>query len=164
MKKLFSVLAVLFVLGTTSTFALGIGAQAGYTIGGNPGAALTLKLDKLPPVFAVDFNFGSNGFSIGGTADWWIANPNLVGPVNFYYGPGIAASFSSYGNGDGSYTALNIGVRLVGGLNLFIADFFEPYLQLAWQPTFGIALSGDDSYGGFKWNSFPVNLGFRFWF
>ena len=29
MKKLFSVLAVLFVMGTTSVFALGIGAQGG---------------------------------------------------------------------------------------------------------------------------------------
>lgn len=161
MKKLFSVLAVLFVLGTTSTFATGIGAQFGYTIGGNTGAALTLKLDNLPPVFAIDLGFGSNYFSIGGTADWWITNPTIAGPLGVYFGPGLAASFVSVSD---SYTALNIGARVVGGLNIFLAQVFELYLQAAWQPTFGIALSGDNSYGGFNWGSVPVNLGFRFWF
>jgi len=161
MKKLFSVLAVLFVLGTTSTFATGVGAQFGYTVGSYTGAALTLKLDDLPPVFAVDMGFGSNYFSIGGTADWWLANPNITGPLNFYYAPGVAVSFVSVSD---SYTALNIGGRLVGGLNLFLGDVFEIYLQAAWQPTFVLALSGDNSSAGFRWNSFPVNLGFRFWF
>ena len=161
MKKLFSVLAVLFVLGTTHAFSVGIGAQFGYTIGGNSGAALTVKLDNLPPVFALDLGFGTNYLSFGGTADWWIANPNLAGPINFYYGPGIAASFVNAGD---NYTALNVGGRLVAGLNFFLVDFFELYLQVAWQPTFGIVLSGESSNGGFNFGAVPVNLGFRFWF
>ena len=163
MKKLFSVLAVLFVLGTASTFATtGVGAQFGYTIGGNTGAALTLKIEKLPPVFAIDLGFGSNYLSVGGTADWWIANPTIGDtPFGVYFGPGLAASFV---NVNDSYTAINIGARVVGGFNVFIGKVFEIYLQAAWQPTFGIVLSGDNSHGGFNWGSIPVNLGFRFWF
>ena len=74
MKKLFSVLAVLFVLGTVNVFALGIGAQAGYTVNGSPSGAVTFKVDSLPCVFAVNADIG-DVTTVGITADWWIANP-----------------------------------------------------------------------------------------
>ena len=159
MKKLFSVLAVLFVLGTTSTFALGIGAQAGYTVNGHTGASLTLKLDNLPPVFALDLNLGTNYIFFGGTADWWFGNPTIAGPLGFYYGAGIAAGFASAN----TWTALEFGPRLVAGLNLFPVDFLEFYLQAAWQPTFTLWLSGDNSGLSTAWGCVPLNLGFRFW-
>lgn len=161
MKKLFSVLAVLFVLGTTSAFSMGIGAQGGYTVGGNAGGALTFKLDKSPLIFAVDVAFPANGFDIGVTADYWLANPKLTKTVGFYYGIGAAGAINVGGN------SADIGVagRVVGGINAFVLDrALELYAQAAWQPTFWIGGSGEGARAGFEPLCIPVNVGFRFWF
>ena len=90
MKKLTVFLALLLVLTTTSVFALGIGAQAGY-VGGGPGGALTFKLDTAPWVFAVNVDSLVNPLSIGGTADMWLANKNFACPFNYYYGWGVCS-------------------------------------------------------------------------
>ena len=158
MKKLLAVLAVLFVMGTTSVFALGIGAQGGARVGrdtvGN--GALTFKLDDKPFVFAVDGSFRSNYIGVGLTADMWLANPSISGPFGYYYGWGLAGSVGI----GGDYLGFDIGARLLGGLNCKLLDgFIELYLQAAWQPTLAI-LPGI----GFDLFSFPVNGGIRFWF
>jgi hypothetical protein len=160
MKKLLSVLAVLFVLGTTNVFALGIGAQGGYTINGGAGGALTLKVDSVPCVFAIDLG-SLNPLSLGVTADWWIANPKLEGPLGYFYGVGCGGSLRGLGN---DTMTIGIAGRVVAGLNVFFLDnFVELYLQAAWQPTIWIAL-GNNSNGGFAPANFPLNLGIRFWF
>lgn len=163
-KRLLAALAALFIAGTSSIFAVGIGAQGGYTIGGGAGGALTFKLDDFPAVFAVDAAFG-NYTSIGVTADWWIQNPELasgsVGSWNYFYGVGLAGSVAM----SEDIFGLNLGVRAVLGTNVFLFDdFLEFYAQVAYQPTFGIALSGDYGNAGFNWLGFPVNAGFRVWF
>lgn len=154
MKKLFSVLAVLFVLGTTTVFAkgsTGIGAQAGWPLGG----ALTFKVSKLPCVFAADIGLGSVTH-VGVTADWWIANPKISGAWGYYYGVGV---YGGVGIG-GDNVTIGVGPRALIGTNVFIMDgFLEFYLQAAWQPTLWI-----NSGAGFGWLNFPVNAGFRFWF
>ena len=156
MKKLFSVLAVLFVLGTVNVFALGIGPQGGYTVNGAPSAAVTFKVDKLPCVFAVTADIGSVT-SIGVTADWWIANPKIEGTWGYFYGVGLAGSAVVTEN-DG---AMFVGGRVLLGTNVFVLNkFLEPYLQIAWQP--GVSIVNDQMNGVF--NSFPVNIGLRFWF
>lgn len=160
MKKLFSVLAVLFVMGTANVFSLGIGAQGGYTINGGAGGALTLKVDSLPCVFAIDLG-SINPLSLGVTADYWLANPKIEGPLGFYYGIGFGGSINGLGN-----DAMSIGIagRVFGGLNIFLLDrAFELYLQATWQPTFWIAL-GEGANAGFNASSVPLNVGFRFWF
>ncbi len=160
MKKLIAVLAVLLVLGTSSVFALAIGAQGGYTVGGSAGGALTFKLDDVPCVFALDFG-SFNPLQIGLTADWWIKNPSISGPWGWYFGPGLGAAVFLGKN----YTSIGISGRVVIGTNVFLLDnFLELYLQGAWQPTFWIAASGNGGNAGFVWNCFPINLGFRFWF
>ena len=155
MKKLFSVLAVLFVLGTVNVFALGIGAQAGYTVNGAPSGALTFKVDKVPCVFAVNADIGDYT-AVGITADWWIANPVIEGTWHYYYGVGLAGSFA-VGGGDG---AIFVGGRALVGTNVFlINNFLELYLQAAWQPGIVIHDGIHPTY-----NQIPVNVGFRFWF
>ena len=157
MKKLFSVLTVLFVLGTSHAFSVGIGAQGGYPLGG----ALTFKVDSLPCVFAVDGHFGTAGTGIGLTADWWFANPKIEGSWGYYYGLGVMGSM--YFGDDWSY--ISVGPRILGGTNIFLLDgFLELYLQAAYQPTFNIVLSGPEGNAGFNWKGFGVAGGFRIWF
>jgi len=159
MKKLTVVLALLLVLTTTSVFALGIGAQAGYVVGGNPGGALTFKLDDAPWLFALDAN-SFVPLSIGLTADMWLANKNLAGPFNYYYGWGLAG-FVGVG---GEYLGLFAGARALVGVNVFVLDkFLEFYLQAAWQPGIDLRLGNNFAVEP-VFVRFPVNLGFRFWF
>ena len=154
MKKLFSVLAVLFVLGTVDLFAIGIGAQGGYNPGNAGGnGALTLKVDNVPCIFAITASFG-NDISVGVTADWWIKNPKISGPWGYYYGPGLSVSVNTAGGG------IWVGGRGVLGTNVRLLDnFLELYLQAAWEP--GILIGNRLDFN--PWN-FPINLGFRLWF
>ncbi|MCQ2591882.1 MAG: hypothetical protein MJ188_03785 [Treponema sp.] len=156
MKKLLSVVTLLFVLGTAKVFSLGIGAQGGFPLGG----ALTVKVDEFPCVFAVDAQIGATtGFGL--TADWWLANPTLSGSLGYFYGVGAGGDIY-LGN---DWATLGIGPRAFVGLNLFLLDgFFELYLQGAYQPSFNIALFGDEAKGGFDWLGGGLSLGFRFWF
>lgn len=154
-KRILSLVAVLFIASSVSVFAkTGIGVQGGYTIGGMSGAAVTFKVDALPCVFAVDLGFGSDYFAVGGTADWWIANPTITGTWKFYYGVGLAASV-----GLGDPLGLSVGARALLGTNIFLLDnFLELYLQLAAQPTLNILPDV-----GFAMRV-PVNAGLRVWF
>ena len=157
MKKLFSVLAVLFVLGTVNVFAWGIGPEGGTRPGyGGGSGGLSLKIDGVPCVFGLSGYFGSAGTSIGVTADWWIANPKIERTWGYYYGVGVAGSFATDGNKAGMF----VGGRFFAGTNVFfLNNFMELYLQGAWQP--GIFLTDPVT---FSTNGFPVNIGLRFWF
>lgn len=158
-KKLLAVFAALFIAGTVNVFALGIGAQGGYTVGGNGGAAVTFKVDTLPCVFAADVAFANNYVAVGCTADWWMANPAIEGTWGYFYGVGVGGNI-----GLGDPTSLLVGPRLVAGTNLFLLDgFLELYLQAAWQPSFTMAIGSENADGHFVWGYIPVNLGFRVW-
>lgn len=157
MKKLLSVLAVLFVLGTTNVFAFGIGIQGGADLGaaGAGSAAVTFKLDTKPFIFAVNGAFYKDYVAFGGTADYWLGSGEIAGPLNYFYGYGLNAAFG-VGNEN---VAFNFGPRIVGGLNLYVLDnFLEFYIQAAWQPTFFILPKFD-----FNLVNFPVAAGIRFW-
>lgn len=160
MKKLFAVLSVLFVMGTTSVFAsTGIGAQFGSNLGNSIGgnAALTFKLNTVPCVFAADLGFGSSYFAAGLTADWWSANPKIEGSWRYYYGLGVGGSVHIANGGFGHFSA---GPRAVLGTNIFVLKgALEFYLQGAYQPL--VIISDGLS---FAWFNFPVAAGFRFWF
>lgn len=161
MKKLFSVLAVLFVLGTSSVFArVGIGAQFGTDVAGGfktGNAALTFKIDTVPCIFALDLGFGDEWFAAGLSADWWIANPKIEGTWGYYYAIGVGLAVGGYQDN----VNFGIGPRAVLGTNIFLLQrALEFYLQLAWQPTFYVGSGGFNP----KWGCFPVGLGFRFWF
>ncbi len=156
MKKILSVLAVLFVLGTANVFAkgsTGIGAQVGYPLGG----ALTFKVSSLPCVFALDFNMQNEALGIGLTADWWLANPKIEGTWGYYYGVGL---FGGLGVGGENFAA-SAGARALIGTNVFLVNnFIEIYLQGGWEPKLTIANSGISP----SFAEFFGNFGFRFWF
>ena len=161
MKKLFSVLAVLFVLGTVNVFALGIGPQGGYTVsgagGGTTNGAVTFKIDGVPCVFALTVDGIGAVTSVGLTADWWIANPKIEQTWGYFYGVGLAGSFIVTKN----YSGMFFGGRAVLGTNVFLLNnFIEPYIQIAWQP--GVSIGGDQITPVLS--SFPLNIGLRFWF
>ncbi|MCR4899270.1 MAG: hypothetical protein K5907_00445 [Treponema sp.] len=154
MKKLLSMLAVLFVLGTVNVFALGIGPQGGYTVNGAPSGALTFKVASAPCVFAVNADFGDT-VAIGLTADWWIANPKIEGTWGYYYGVGLAGSINV-----GNNNALFVGGRALLGTNVFLINkFIELYLQAAWQPGINIDNGIHPTF-----SQVPLNVGLRFWF
>ncbi len=156
-KKIIALFAVLFLVGSASVFAVGIGVQGGYVIGEKGNGALTFKLNS-PYLFAVEVGpFGSNGVSVGVTGDAWIRNPKLVGPFGYFYGFGLAVNAAVAGNA----AQFGVGPRLVGGLNLFLVKHFELYAQIAWQPT--IMIGGNPTINPII-ACFPVNIGFRFWF
>ncbi len=158
-KKLLAVLAAFVIAGTANVFALGIGAQGGYAVGGNGGAALSLKVDTLPCVLAIDLGFGNNYVSVGATADWWVANPAIQGTWGYFYGVGVGGNVAL-----SDPMALLVGPRLVAGTNLFLLDgFLELYLQAAWQPSFTMVVGSDTASGQFLWGYVPVNVGFRVW-
>ena len=154
-KKLIAILVLALVVSTVSVFAFGIGVQGGGGVGGG-GLAVTFKLDQLPYVFAADLTIAGDYFFIGGTADLWMMNANLAGPVNYFVGGGLGASV-----GVGSDVLyLNISPRLVAGLNMFFVDgFIEPYIQIAYNPTLQILPKI-----GFNFIAFNAAGGIRFWF
>lgn len=156
MKKLFSVLAVLLVLGTTSAFAkgkvTGIGAQGGIPTGG----ALTFKVSSMPCVFAVNFSSSESNTWIGATADWWVANPTISGPWCYFYGVGLYGGVNVGSN----VTQIQFAPRALIGTNVYLIDgFLELYLQGGWEPMITVSNGFYPNFGGIF-----ANAGFRFWF
>lgn len=159
MKKLLSVFAVLFVMGTANLFASrGVGLQAGPNFGRNVNAtgAITFKLESVPCVFALSIpNF--DPFVIGLTADWWIANPGTGIDRNWkwFYGVGFGTFFHT-----GTYAAFGLGGRAVIGTDFYLFNkFLELYAQIAWQPMIWISEGVSTDLV-----NFPLDIGFRFWF
>ncbi len=160
-KKFLGIFAALLVAGSASTlFAnAAIGLQGGWNVGHGPGGAITFKVDSLPCVFAVDGYWWNDNLGLGITADWWIQNPRLVGLLHYYYGLGVGGGFDIHAN---QLTDVYIYGRLLAGLNIFVIDPLELYLQAAFTP--GIQIGLREGYGtGFYWGV-PVNFGFRVWF
>ena len=93
--------------------------------------------------------------AIGLTADYWILNDNLVGPLNWFIGAGLFGQMF-IGDDDFNFT---VGARVPVGLNFFFArDMFELYLQVA--PGLGANI-GNGVEMDFVC---PINYGLRFWF
>lgn len=164
-KKLVLVAVLLCFVAIGSVFAFGIGVQAGggfayrgagYGLGN---VAVTFKLDQLPLVFAVDFGFHNDSFSIGGSGDYWFLNPNIVGPLNWFLGAGLGLGFTI-----GDIFDMNVAARLPIGLNAFFIDgFLEPYLQIV--PQIGLGLTSGGGHTDFGlYGGFAANLGLRLWF
>ena len=164
-KKFLGILAALVVLGSTGAFAgAAIGLQGGYNINAGVGGALTFKLSNVDAVFAVDGGIWGNYASLGVTADWWIANPRLAGMIHYFYGPGLAGGIGLNTGNNGGLAYIYAGGRFVVGLNVFVIDPLELYLQVAGQ--LGVTFADTRHDGGIyfpEW-SVPLNFGFRFWF
>ncbi len=153
-KKVLLLVLVLLIVVTMSSFAIGIGAAGTFGWSGTSmsGGFLTLKVDDWP-LLGLDFSGYTNYIRLGVTADWWMANENLSGMLNWYWGVGgygrvILSSATSFG----------VGVRVPIGLNMFIIDPLELFLEAA--PSVGVGIG---SSFGLDWGVQGA-LGFRFWF
>lgn len=158
-KKMIAVLVLALVVSTASVFALGIGAQGGYSVYHGSSGALTIKPDGSKFIFSVNGNVNGWGMWAEGTADMWMANKTLAKPVNYFYGVGAAAGANIYDS-----ISLTVAGRVFAGLNCFCLDnFLEFFLMAGWQPGIQINLGGNGDLILPLINEFPVNAGFRIW-
>jgi hypothetical protein len=154
MKKIAVLSVIMLIIISASAFSLGIGLATGLNVGdGMPSnLMLSLKLDQLPFLLGVALDF-DDPFFLGLTADWWAFNENLTGPLNFYAGPGLYTAIRG-----GEPATISLGARVPLGLNVFLLDFFELFIEVAptlgFLPDFGIP----GSLG------LQAAAGFRFWF
>ena len=157
MKKLY-VLVLLSLLCIGSAFAkIGIGAQGEYTFGNMPAftsVELTFKSSKTPLVLGLDFDFAKDFYGIGLDVDYWLANPKLVSMLKFYVAPGLTTAVYNFADDISFYIAS----RLALGLNVFVIDELEIYLQTAAE----LGYSNYDG-SGFAFHV-PIGGGIRVWF
>ena len=102
-------------------------------------------------IFGVEFP-SFDPFEVGVTADYWFFNPTIANPLRWYLGVGGFAAISTRNS------EFSAGARVPVGLNMFLADFFEIYLQVSPGIRLGI---GNGVHPSFV---LPANFGLRFWF
>jgi hypothetical protein len=156
-KKIGVLVALLLMFSVAGAFSFGIGLQGGGGVsgGGLGGGAVTFKLDSIPLIFAVSAYGGSNGFVIGGTADYWLDNPTIAGPFGWFYGVGAGATVGGFGDklifGANAHVPVGVNVML-------LQEKLELYLQAA--PGLGIGILPDFGLGFYL----DAALGFRYYF
>jgi len=159
MKKIIIIAVLLSMIIAGNSFAQG----RGWAVGGAfsfdwmqgsetsvSGASLLLKFPQLPIMFGFSARFSDPDSAFGMTADWWLFQTNLIGPVKLYIGPGVYAFFIS-----GVADSFNIGMRIPFGFQIFIVPAFEIFLEPAIKIEF---LPNLPDFG------LTAQLGFRFWF
>ncbi len=151
---------LLLVLTSGNLFAQnlnGVALGLGYT--GNAfqsrwaGGMVTFHVPQSPLIFDVYPYLGSGGFGLTLTGDLWLVRNPIAGPFHWYLGPGLWVDL-----GFGSVFSLGIGARLAIGLQLWLINQLEIFLEAA--PGLGLYVI---PAVGFAW-PVPVTLGFRWWF
>ena len=114
-------------------------------------ALLSFRLPKFPAVFGLGFTLPGGGGQSSFTllADWWLAQGNLVGFVNYYIGPGVFLNISN---------SPLLGIRVPVGLNAFPIKPLELFVELA--PAISLLAPS----GVFPQFGLQAGFGFRFWF
>lgn len=157
MKKKALILALALTIFATfgaSAYTAAIGGEFALKLGdGLPNSALlSFRLPKFPAVFGLGLSIPKGGdASLALIADWWLAQGNLVGFLNYYVGPGL---FLGISNG------MNLGIRVPVGVNAFPIKPLELFLELAPAVTL-ISPDGSVSIPAF---GLQAGFGFRFWF
>ncbi|QQO08258.1 hypothetical protein [Breznakiella homolactica] len=149
--------AVIAVVSAAGAFAFGLGVQFNGNVSDSdfsPGLSLAISSSRHSH-YALNWNFSGSTNMIGLTADYWILNPKIAGPLNFLLGGGLYANFL-FSSDDFDF---NAGIRVPIGVNLLLArNFFEVYGYVA--PSCGVRFYPDFGFDDFF---FPVALGVRFW-
>ncbi len=152
-KKGLILAVVLVAVVATSGFSLGIGGAFGLQpVGGLPGSdvMLSAKFDSVPFLLGLGFALGQNDFELGFTADWWFVQQPLIDFLGIYVGLGgflgIAQDFE-------------IGARIPVGLNAYLLDVLELFLEIA--PTITAQFADPIVFPKF---ALQGAFGFRFWF
>lgn len=156
-KKILLLVIILLVMATVSSFAIGVGAGTTFGWSGNNalyGGFLTLQVEDWP-LLGIDLASSYGYLRIGATADWWMLNDNLTGMLNWYWGLGAYGRVTL-----SSSPSFALGARVPVGLNMFVIDPLELFIEAA--PSVGIGIGGA-SVVDLDWGV-QGSLGFRFWF
>ncbi len=157
MKKKVLVLALVLTLVATfgaSAYNAAVGGEFALRIGsGLPSSALlSFRLPKLPPVFGLGVSIPSGGGQSSFTvlADWWLAQGNLVGFLNYYVGPGVFVGIAD---------SATLGLRVPVGIDAYPIKPLELFLEFA--PAVTLVAPAGVSIP--EWG-LQAGFGFRFWF
>jgi hypothetical protein len=156
MKKKILILAlvlVLFAVFSASAYQAAIGGEFALRLAnGLPSSALlSFRLPKLPPVFGVGVSIPEGGdASFALMADWWLAQGNLVGFVNYYIGPGVYIAVAQ---------EATAGIRVPIGLNAYPIKPLEVFIEFA--PAVSLLVPSGVQIP--QWG-LQAGFGFRFWF
>jgi hypothetical protein len=160
-KKILLIVTLLMLVTASFGFAsegLGLGVEGVFgLIGPSPtgGFALTGSPPKVPLVIGLNFAFGQSIFQIGGTFDWWLIQETLAAPLGIYAGPGAFFYVNGMGGGAANF---GLGIRVPVGLQVFIFDFWELFLELAPGVAFQVTPVFTPNF------ALQLALGTRFWF
>jgi hypothetical protein len=117
MKKFLTLAVLVLSFGTVQlSHAVGLGLEYNWGNNGAGDIGITYK-DGNFPVIDLSLALGGTYLGIGANVDYWILNPHLVGPLDWYLAIG---GFGSIGLGN-DYFRFNLGARL-------------PVLGLQWWP------------------------------
>ena len=170
MKKTLLIIIALIFLVSAFSFgevrkggALGLEGVGGwsYGYGGLGGVALTFKIPKLPIMWAVDGNFGIGWFHVGATADWWMLDNQIAGPLYWYWGLGLFGGIWTGGGLDAAF-----GGRVPIGFQFWLFEVtgapsnLELFIEVA--PSVGLRL-GSRLGTGLHF-AIPAAVGGRWWF
>ena len=161
MKKIIVIALLLVLFFGGQSFAKGQGFAVGgaftfdWAAGNNAyvsGAALLLKFPQMPVMFGVSARFTDPDSAFGLTADWWLYQGGLIGPVSIYIGPGLYF-WMVMNDADNN---IGFGMRIPIGFQIFVIPstfeiFLEPAIRIEFLPNlpdFGLQAA----------------LGLRFWF
>jgi hypothetical protein len=161
MKKIVLIALILTVFAVGSGFA----ANQGWALGASfyltywqtaapTGVALSVKFPGLPVMFGFSAAFDPTWTAFGITADWWLFQTHLVGPLDLYIGPGLFFVIRSFAYGA---TDFDGGLRIPVGFQIFIVKAFEIFLE----PAFALHIAPTTTFPNF---GFMAAAGFRFWF
>lgn len=159
MKKALLILLALTAIGTGAWARqsnIGVGVEYVFSygpVGALNGFAITGKPPVLPIVLGVSLSFGSEVFNLGVTADWWLWQTGIAGPLSLYAGPGLFLGLGLGGDPD-----ISFGARGVIGLQFFPIDPLEFFLE----GGINVGLRVGDPTT-LTWG-IPVAVGARFWF
>jgi len=155
MKKLFLIGFTLFTLSFAYAGGYGTGLTANLKQNSNLGGNFNYKLDGFPIAVTANILCGEE-FSLSCTelkVDYWLSSMNLYKGLNFYYGPALALGF------DFDENKTNIDNGFLAGLNIFVSDDYEFYIQAEYAPQILIGTSS----AKVNFLNFPVSVGIRLW-
>ena len=172
MKKLLLAAIAVMGIGSLQVYGIGLGVEGtggigGYNAYGHGGFMVTAKFDNLP-YMALGADFGLWGGSLGFTADWWLLDNKIVGPLNWYLGVGPYLGFRWYDTNWGyAYpnrpsAGFSVGVRVPIGLHVFPVKWLEIFGEFA--PAAGVGFFDFDGKPVFFDWQLQAAIGVRFWF
>jgi hypothetical protein len=170
MKKITMTLLLVIIISASAYaarptgWALGIVGQ--YNLAwdgfeGAPGAALSLKISRIPILWGINLDLPRNGFGVSLTGDRYLIERGRI--FGWCMGIGAYAGVLSYSDTLTEWTSIRAGARIPIGLYIFPVSFLELFANLA--PNLGVGLYFGDYPERFEFpeGGLGLDIGLRFW-